>query len=131
MNRKTLTILLSVVLIVAFFLPYIGRSPFTISGYEAVFKTGGGKDAWEKYLWLLIPIPAILLLIGSLNNENYFLSRGLLVWLPLLTLIFIVVRLIMITDGADISMLLKGMGYGYWISLAAALFLAFARPRPR
>jgi hypothetical protein len=129
MDRKTLTIVLSVILIVGFFLPYIGKAPFAFSAYDMVFNDRSGD--WEKYLWLLVPIPALFLLIGALNNDRYFISRGLLVWLPLLTLIYIPVRMMSISDSNDFKTLVKIMGYGYWISLAAALFLAFARPRPR
>ena len=76
MDRKMLTIILAVLLIAGFFLPYFsyaGRGGS--SGLDFITAKGGN---WQKYLFLLFPLSGLLLLIGALNNENYMLSRGLL-----------------------------------------------------
>ena len=76
---------------------------------------------------LLIPIPAVLLLIGALNNGNYIGGRTLLSWLPLLTILYHLIR--MVVEGAAIGDLVKVIGLGLWISLAASLVLAFYNPK--
>ena len=84
MDRKTLTVIFSVILLVGFFLPFFKFD--SSSGFDIVFKSaggGGGNNEWEKYLWLLIPVPSLLLLIGALNNEQYVFGRGFLGILPL------------------------------------------------
>jgi len=127
MDRKTYTILLSAILLVGFFLPYIGG---IFSGYDILSLAIKVKGEWSQYLLVLVPLSAVILLIGSLNNERYFLGRELWVWLPFLTLAYIVIRLIIETN-VKATDVFKGMSYGYWISLGASIFLAFGRPRPR
>ena len=128
MDRKTLTIVLAVALIGSFFLPFYsigGRGG--VSGLDLVTAKGAG---WEIYLLLLIPISGLLLLLGELNN-NYILSRGLLSWLPLLTIIFIIFINPLI-KGADFGSIFKYIGKGYgvglWIAIASSLVLAFYNP---
>ena len=95
MNRKTLTITLGLVLFGCFFLPYMGSGFAKVSGYDAVFKYAAGS--FERYLWLLIPVAAVLLVLGAAGG-NYFLGRNTLVWIPLLTQLFILIRLKMETN---------------------------------
>ena len=131
MDRKTLTVIFSVILLVGFFLPLFKFD--SSSGFDIVFKSRGGNGEWEKYLWLLIPVPSLLLLIGALNNENYFLGRGLLGLLPFLFLIYVAVRLYLNAKqpGTSVAIeeFIKIFGMGYWICLGASLFLAFIYPR--
>lgn len=127
MDRKTLTIILAVALIGSFFLPYFSFGGAGISGLDTVTAKGGN---WEKYLILLIPLSGLLLLLGELNN-NYVLGRGLLTWLPLLTLIFIIFISPLIKGVAfgDIFKYIgKGYGAGLWITIGASLVLAFYNP---
>ena len=124
MDKKMLTIVLSVVLIGCFFLPYFKFMGVGASGYDIVFSGGGN---WEKYLMLLIPIPAVLLLIGALNNGNYIGGRTLWAWLPLLAILYHLIR--MVVEGAAIGDLVKVIGLGLWVSLAASLVLAFYNPK--
>ncbi len=128
MDRKTLTIVLAVALLGSFFLPYYsfgGRGG--ISGFDLVSSNGGD---WQKYIILLIPISGILLLLGELNN-NYVLGRGLLSWLPLLTLLYIIL-IDPLVKGAAIGDIFKtigkGFGIGLWITIVASLVLAFYNP---
>ncbi len=124
MDRKMLTIVLAIALIGAFFLPYVNK---VSSGYDAVTASGAN---WETYVWLITPVAGLLLLLGALNKEGYILGRGLLTWLPLLTLLFIVIWA-KLQYKADLGNMIKGMGYGYWISLIAAVLLAFYNPRAK
>jgi hypothetical protein len=129
MDRKTLTIILAVILIGCFFLDY---SKGGGSGYEYVFNTPGGKGVWEKYVWLLIPISGVMLLIGALNNSNYMLGRSLWSWLPLLTILFFLIRAYMrANDFSAVTATVKNFGIGLWITAVAAIILAFYNPRRR
>jgi hypothetical protein len=127
MDRKILTIILAIALIAAFFLDY---SKGGASGYESVFSTPGGSDHWHKYIWLLIPLSGLMLLIGAVNNSNYPLGRSLWAWLPLLVIIFFMIKLYLDTKSFDaITESFKYYGIGMWITLGASLILALYRGR--
>lgn len=128
MDRKTLTIILAVALIGSFFLPYFSFFGTGVSGLDTVTSSGG---SWEKYVLLLIPLAALLLLLGELGN-NYIIARALLVWLPLLAVLFMLIINPLIQGAAfgDIfKMLGKGYGVGLWITIPASLVLAFYNPK--
>lgn len=83
MNRKILTIILAVLLIASFFLP-LGATGST-SAFDVVQLPSFGNSIEAilmKYLWLVMPLSGIMLLIGALNKETYFLGRGLWAMLP-------------------------------------------------
>lgn len=124
MDRKTFTIVMAIALIVGFFLPLlkIGGSAFD------VVKSGG---SWENYLWVIIPICGALLLLGELNNK-YVTSRGLLTWLPLLTILVSLIIVPLINKvSLDFGKLIKVFGVGMWVLLIASILLAFYNPKPR
>lgn len=126
MDKKMLTIILAVVLIGCFFLAYFSFMGMGVSGYDTVFSGGGN---WEKYIILLIPVSGVMLLIGALNNGNYIGGRAIWTWLPLLTILYYLVR--MVIEGVGIGDLFKVIGIGLWISLAASLVLAFYNPKAK
>ena len=125
MDKKMLTIILAIVLIGCFFLAYWSFMGHGISGYDSVFSGGG---TWEKYIILLVPISGLLLLIGALSG-NYIGGRTIWTWLPLLTILYYLVR--MVIEGAAIGDLFKIIGIGLWISLGASLVLAFYNPKAK
>jgi hypothetical protein len=131
MNRKYLTIVMAIALIAAFFLPLL--SGIKISPFDIVTAPGKSNDALMKYIWVLIPISAILLLIGALNNEQYFLGRGIWAWLPFATLVFVLIRLYFKEGDAKVPFVefIKTFGVGFWIMFAASLILAFSWSKPR
>lgn len=131
MNRKILTIVLAVLLIASFFLPlgsHTSTTPFDL------VQAPSGESNLEGYLikygWLLIPVSGLILLIGALNNGNYFLGRGIWAFLPLIALLYLFIRPLMLL-GADIDFggLVKGLGVGTWIALVASLVLAVYWPK--
>jgi hypothetical protein len=132
MDRKTLTIILGSSLIGCFFLPFFKDGLVNISAYDMVFTTPGNNES-DRYLWLLIPVSGTLLLTGALNNEKYIPNRGILAWLPLLTLVFFIIRLYMrqnrIDHAAGLESFARIFAIGFWITLGMALLLAFARPK--
>ena len=131
MDRKIFTIVLAVVLIGCFFLPYATFMGMSASGFDSVKGPGGD---WQKYIMLLIPLSGVLLLIGALNNENYPLGRNLLCWLPLLTVLYMIIVKPLI-DGAAIGdifkMIGKGYGIGLWVTIGASRVLAFYNPKAK
>lgn len=129
MNRKLFTIILAVVLIAGFFLPI--TSSGSMSAFDAVQLPSYGtgiENMLMKYLWILIPLSGVMLLIGALNNGNYILGRGLWAILPLLALIYLLVRPI-IDGGADVMDMIKGFGVGMWMMLVGSLVLAIYHPK--
>lgn len=79
-----------------------------------------------------MPLTGIILLIGALNNGNYFLGRGFWSFLPLLAILFLLIGIPMI-EGAAIDDVFKEIfkmyGIGVWLALAASLVLAFYWPK--
>ena len=139
MDRKTVTIILALALIGCFFLPYLQYGSVTASGFDLL--TGPTiSDADRgllimKYIWIMIPVAGIMLLIGALNNGNYFLGRGIWAFLPLLTLLFVMVIIFRdakrIGTNTSISELAKNMGIGFWITLGLSLVLALYWPKQK
>lgn len=128
MNKKTLSIVLGAVLAGAFFLPYFSMFGIGISGFDTVFKGGGsGNGEWEKYIFLLIPISGIMLLVGALNNGNYIGGRAVWTWLPLLTVLYYIIRLLM--EKVPFDALFKLFGYGFWITVVAAIVAVVYNPK--
>jgi hypothetical protein len=126
MNKKMLSIVLGAVLVGCFFLPYFSFFGMGISGFDTVFK-GGADGSWEKYVLLLIPISGVMLLVGALNNGNYIGGRAIWCWLPLLTVLFWIIRLVV--EGAPFGDLFKLFGVGFYITIAAAIVAAFYNPK--
>jgi hypothetical protein len=130
MDRKIFTVVLAIVLIASFFLPLYSAGG--VSAFDIVKgpSYGNGIEVMlMKYLWILIPLSGLMLLIGAMNNDNYILGRGIWAWLPLLALLYIIIRPII--DGAKIGDMIKLFGVGMWVMLVASLILAFYNPRPR
>lgn len=127
MDKKTLTIALAVALLAAFFLPWASGFAGKFSGFDLVTAKGAG---WKQYTLLLIPLSALLLLLGSFNG-NYALGRGLLCVLPLLAILFMLIIGPLI-DGVSFSNVFKSFGKGYgaglWITIIASLVLALYNP---
>lgn len=124
MDRKTFSIVMAIALIVGFFLPLfkVGGSAFDI------VKAGGD---WQNYLWAILPICGLLLLLGELNNR-YATNRGLVTWLPLLTILVLLIILPLINkDKMDFGAMIKAFGIGMWVLLVSSILLAFYNPRPR
>ena len=133
MNRKVLTIVLAVLLIASFFLPMGAGGNVSMFDLVKGRSLGSNIEAvLMKYLWLAIPVSGIMLLVGALNNGNYFLGRSIWAVLPLLALLFLLIG-IPVMEGNNIGdvfkVITKMYGIGVWLALAASLILAFYHPR--
>ena len=132
MSRKIFTVILSVALIASFFLPISSLSS-SGSAFDIVKGPSYGSSVelmLTKYLWILIPVSGLILLIGALNNENYFLGRGLWAILPLLSLAYLIAwPLLQSGVKVQVGDLVKSFGIGLWVALGASLLLAIVWPR--
>jgi hypothetical protein len=124
MNRKTITMILAVVILAAFFLPYMSFFGQSISAFQIV--KGGGKA--DVYIMVLAPVAAILLLVGALNNEKYTPSRSVLGILALVGWIYPIIRMF-IDGGSMAGQVFKILGIGFWLGLVAALAVILYNPK--
>jgi hypothetical protein len=132
MDRKVLSILLGLALLVSFFLPYLDFGGSTASGLDIVKNAGESRDPVMTYIWLIFPLSGLMLLIGALNNGNYPGGRALWLWLPLLALIFILFIYPVMNDvtiGDAFKTFGRGFGIGLWIALAASVIGVIVNPR--
>jgi hypothetical protein len=130
MNKKTWTIIMAVVLIASFFLPlnlHGSRSAFDL--VKSPGSPTGFVNILEKYIWILIPLSALMLLIGALNRGNYPGGRGLWVVLPLLAVLYVILKPVLV-DHVGFGTIIKACGVGMWVMIAGSLLLAFYNPRP-
>ena len=134
--KKIFSIVLSVALIVCFFLP-LYSGVFNFSAFDLVKAPSRGADfnmLLFKYLWLFIPISGLMLVVGALNNGNYILGRGLWAILPLLTILFYIFGWPLINN-VPIGDIFKGFGEGWgigmWLAVIASLAAAFYHPKAK
>ena|SRR5690242_18242430 len=131
MDKKTVAIILAVLLIVAFFLPYVSFQEFKLSGFKIIFGKGGlfGGKAIHMYLILLIPIGAILALVNALGADKSSSNYG--VWMPLVGIIYLSVMMYLeMNKGANrvggslsFSQFMSVLGIGYWMTLVGSVLL--------
>lgn len=130
MNKNTITIILAIVLIAAFFLPYLSVPGYDFSGFHVVFGKDGmsGLVKGGKLLFvsLLIPLGAIIVLFDSLGDGNSSSDFGY--WMPLIGTV--ILAILMYTgmkpsagDALTIGKFVGVLGYGFWITLAASVGL--------
>jgi hypothetical protein len=135
MDKRTITIILAVVLIGCFFLPYLQFFGKGASGYDIVTARGNGKEILMQYIWILLPLSGLMLLLGAMNHGNYILGRSFWIWLAVLTCVFVIVKLLIDAKGTGesfgIGEIFKVFGLGFWISLGVALIVALFNPRSR
>ena len=137
MNKKSINLVLAIVLIVAFFLPFISFGGiFSASGFNVVFGKSGmsGIVSNPKLLLVsvLIPLGALLVLFDSLGGGTSNLDYGY--WMPLVGVIALTLLMYFgMKSGAgsefNFGEFIKVLGYGYWITLVASVVLAFNKPK--
>ena len=120
MNKKTFAIILSLVLLVSFFLPYLGD----YSGFDLVFGKHKIISSSSGIASILIPAGGIMILFGNLFGNTYNVSY----WMPIVGVIVLVALLLINgTGGAGIGDIISSFSYGFWITLVASVLLLFAK----
>ena len=127
MYKKTLSTILSVVLLGSFFMPFFYWHCFEMSGFNFVLSE---HIPSYKYFLLAIPLTTIFHLLSVLSQENNFYSRKLLSWIPLTALIIVFV-LILAMEGSGDSFFSNGNIFsitcaGFWLALSLSLLLTYA-----
>jgi hypothetical protein len=128
MDRKIVTLILSLAILSSFFMPLFEWHSFEMSGFNYILST---HISPYKYFLLLIPFSTSFLFYGTLNDENYFFSRKLLSRLPLLTLLFIFIMRRITGDAesgfTDNSNVFSGIYLGFWLLLSFSVLLVFTK----
>ena len=135
MDKKTTSIILVIILLGAFFLPYVSINSaygqIRISGFEVVFGKGGQSGISSgKFMFatLLVPIGAILILFSVLGERTSTLA-DYVYWMPLIGIVINTIFMFLeMKKGAtlvggtlDFGTFLKAMGYAYWLTVAASI----------
>ena len=130
-TNKGIIITVAIILILAFFMPWINVFA-NLSAYDIVFgRMGEFINTSFRYIVVLIPISGILIIYASaFNNENYIISKSVLFGVPLTTLIVIgIVVAIKASEDVggvvspDFEKIIKIFGIGFWLTLACAITL--------
>ena len=132
MHKKTLTTILSVVLLSSFFMPFFYWHSFEMSGFNFVLSE---HIPSYKYFLLAIPLTTLLHLLSVLSQENNFYIRKLLSWIPLAALIIVFV-LIVAKERTDDSFFSNGnilsiTGAGFWLALGFLVLLTYVNFKMR
>jgi hypothetical protein len=132
MHKKTLTTILSVVLLSSFFMPFFYWHSFEMSGFNFVLSE---HIPSYKYFLLAIPLTTLLHLLSVLSQEHNFYSRKLLSWIPLAALIIVFV-LILANERTDDSFFSNGnilsiTGAGFWLALGFSVLLTYVNFKMR
>jgi hypothetical protein len=132
-NNKSLIIIVCIALVAAFFMPWINFF-IKISAWDMIFGDYSEFDSSSlKYIVLLIPISAILIVSGAASNkENYIISTRLLFKIPVVSLgiVILAILLSLNEDGervrvSDLGDIFQVLGIGFWITLIASVALPF------
>jgi hypothetical protein len=139
MDKKSLTIVLAVILLVAFFLPFISANGYTLSGWNIVFGkngesglfNGSGTAARSLFLCLLIPLGALIVLFSAFGTNSSGENYGR--WMPLIGILYLAIMIFVnLTTGIgafSFGGVIQILGYAFWITLVASLVLLFNRSR--
>jgi hypothetical protein len=135
MSKKSISIILSLAIIAAFFLPYLSDGSESFSGMNIIFGNaefeGLHRSGSNLLVSLLIPLGALFILIGAFSNDS-FTSMGIVRWLPLIGVVYLVVMLYIRATSGDVGDTSIGefiaiFAYGFWITLVASVVLLFTK----
>ena len=137
-NHRMITILASVLLVIAFFMPWISVGGlFSVSAWDLLTGRFEATLPWGAYVLFLVPIAAALLLFQKLLSRS---TWRLLYFIPLLAIVGLFTYAYIeyersrstSEDGIDIdlslnrdftSALLDVVGLGFWLTIALSIFL--------
>jgi hypothetical protein len=128
MDRKIVTLILSLAILSSFFMPLFEWHSFEMNGLNYILST---HIPSYKYFLILIPFSTSFLFYGTLNEENYLFNRKFLSWIPLLTLLFIFIMRNITGDSessfTDNSNIFSGIYLGFWLLLSSSVLLVFTK----
>ena len=127
MDRKTVTLLLSFAVLGSFFMPLFEWHSFEMSGLNNILSD---HIPPYKYFLILIPFSALFLFLGELYDENYFFSRKLLLWAPLVSLLFILLMR-SITGNSENRNVFSNIDFGFWLTLSFSVLLVFVKGKKK
>jgi hypothetical protein len=127
-NKSTFRIILSIAIIVAFFLPWFKYGGG--SGLDIVLAKSPQEETTAsiaRYSFLLIPLFALFVLIRSISKQSAAFILRLLPFLvtAILTALFIVGIKSQGGTDADLKGWFSVLSYGYFINVVASLILIF------
>ena len=128
MKRKNITLVLSFAVFSSFFMPLFEWHAFEMTGPNYILST---HIPSYKYFLLLIPISAIVLFFGALDDENYLLSRNLMSALPFLVSIFVLVMKYLTREPSSGDSVFSEIDFGFWMVLGFSLLLMFTKGKER
>ena len=127
MKRKTATKILSVAILSSFFLPVFEWHSFEMTGPNYILST---HIPFYKYILLLMPVSALLLFVGSIN-DNYLFNRKMLSLVPLFTLLFISIMRFTNENSEnsfyDKENSFSTLGIGFWLALFFSILLILTK----
>jgi hypothetical protein len=130
MDRKTSTALIAIVLFGSFFMPFFTWQSFELNGFNFILSD---HTPAYKYFLSVIPVLALVRILGALMSEHLVYVRKLLSWIPLITLVVIFIAIyINGNTGGNVfedGGIFRNTGMGFWLALSLSLLLAFDRPR--
>ena len=125
MNKRAVTLVLSMAIIASFFFPVFYWDSYEMSGPNYILSI---HVPTYKYLLLLAPFSMLLLFFSNAYQEFAFFNRRILVWIPLvsLTLVF-ATRYRTWVSSMPSETFLSTIGIGLWLMLFFAILLVFRR----
>lgn len=126
-TKSTVRIVLSIVIIVAYFLPWF-QLVISESAFDIITRSGGDADRTGQMIWyasLLIPVMALLCLIQTLSKKT---PGGFVRSIPfIITAIFVLLLYVGINkdNNVDAKGFFSIFGIGMYLTLVASFLLIF------
>ena len=128
MNRKTITLVLSFAIFSSFCMPLFEWHSFEMTGPNYILST---HIPSYKYFLLLIPLSAVVLFFGTLDDENYLLNRNLISTLPFLVSIFVLVMRNLTSESGSDRGAFSEIDLGFWMMLGFSMLLMLIKGKKK
>jgi hypothetical protein len=128
MYRKTVLMILCVVLFSSFFLPLFEWNSFEMNGLNYILST---HIPTYKYILLLVPFSAVSVFFSAASDENNFFNRRLISWIPFPALVFLLImnsRSQNPETGFPVNNnIFSNVEIGFWLALIFSFLLVFIK----
>lgn len=127
-NKNVFRIILAIIIIIAFFLPWFKMGGG--SGLDIVLAKGYQEETSSmvaRYSFLLIPLFALIVLIKCITTQSAGFFIRLLPFLvtAILTALFIIGITSDVEGGGNLQSWFSVISYGYYLTVIASLLLLF------